>query len=111
MTIDVKYQPGDVVKYISRTETEMTHKCYCCAGAGYIIGADAEKYDCPVCEGTKIVPVGKITTEEQRQGTICAIHVHYDSNSTNAKVQIYYDLLRESKVVYQKDIIKRIPSE
>lgn len=113
MIIEVKYNIGDSIRYIERKDHITWKPCLCCDKNGYIVGADGEKYDCPVCEGRGRVEGEIKTEEEEKTGTIKTIHVHFDSEmaSFHGKPDIYYTTPQSIHHIDQEDIIERIFTE
>ena len=114
MIIDVKYDIGDVVKYIERRKDKVFGPCSCCDGDGYITGSDEVKYVCPKCRGEKQDFLGEKVSEEEKVGTLSSIHVRYDSNFDEDslvskfgrnKLLIYYHVLRSDYCIKQEDIV------
>lgn len=109
MIIDVKYDIGDVVKYIERRKDKVFGPCSCCDGDGYITGNDDVKYVCPKCKGGKQDFLGEKVSEEEKVGTLSSIHVRYDSNFDESfgrnKLLIYYHVPRSDYCIKQEDIV------
>lgn len=113
MIIDIKYKPGDNIKYIERQLHEVYGSCPCCNQTGEIIGADGKKYECPNCEGSGKVYEKTIESEEEKTGTIKAFTVNYDSRMEcyHGKPWIYYTTPHSSYHIMQEDIIEKVYSE
>lgn len=114
MNINVKYDIGDVIKYMMKIRHEVFDKCPCCYGDGYVIGQDGRQYECSECEGTGSVSTGKYLVEAQeKEGTISSIHVHFDSNysSFDGKPKIYYNVPQTIYKIMQEDVIEKIVSQ
>lgn len=113
MIIDVKYNPGDNIRYIERKQHEVYGPCPCCDQTGKITGADGEKYECPNCEGSGEVYEGMIESEEEKTGTIKTFAVSYNNEMEcyHRKPWIYYTTPQSSYHIMQDDIIEKIYSE
>lgn len=112
MKIDVKYAVGDKIRYWRIDRKERYATCGCCGGLGWIEGKDKYNYPCPECDefGKILAGVEEIKVEDE--GTISAVHVHYDSNIMTKKgygvVNIYYSLPQKAEHIQQEDIIGKI---
>ena len=107
MTIDVKYNIGDSIRYIEKISHPVWDLCSCCKGEKYIIGADGEQYECPKCEGNGKIRKENSNVEDEKTGTIKSIHIHYDSDmdSYHGKPNIYYTIPQSVYHIQQEDIL------
>lgn len=110
MTIDVKYNIGDNIRYIEKISHLVWGRCPCCEGEKYIIGADGEQYECPKCEGNGKIREENLNVEDEKTGTIKSIHIHYDSDidSYHGKPDIYYIVPQSVYHIQQEDILGKI---
>ena len=111
MTIDVKYNVGDNIRYIKENFYPVWEPCPCCDGKKYIIGADERKYQCPNCEGHgKVMMEDDMRTEEEKTGTIDSVHVTYDSNmdSYHGKPNIFYTIPQSVYHIPQENVLGKI---
>lgn len=107
MTIDVKYNVGDNIRYIEKIFHPVWDRCSCCKGEKYIIGADEKQYECPKCKGNGKVCEGGLNVEDKKTGTIKSIHIRYDSN-IDGKPNIYYTIPQSVYHIQQEDILEKI---
>ena len=110
MTIDVKYNIGDSIRYIEKISHLVWDLCSCCKGEKYIIGADGEQYECPKCEGNGKIRKENLNVEDEKTGTIKSIHIHYDSDisSYHGKPDIYYTIPQSFYHIQQADVLGKI---
>lgn len=110
MTIDVKYNIGDNIRYIKKISHPIWELCSCCNGKKYIIGADGEQYECPNCDGDGKIHEGDLNIEDEKTGIIKSIHIHYDSDmeSYHRKPNIYYTIPQSVHHINQEDILEKI---
>ena len=110
MTIDVKYNIGDSIRYIEKISYPVWDLCSCCKGEKYIIGADGEQYECPKCAGNGKVHEGDLNIEDEKTGTIKSIHIHYDSDMDfyHGKPDIYYIVPQSAYHIQQEDVLRKI---
>lgn len=114
--IYIKYDVGDNIRFIYSKQEDIFITCPCCNGLGNIIGYNGDEYECPECEGRKKIKTGHVRIiEEEREGTIASVHVHYDSNlyagRGKGSVNIYYQIPQSNHHIYQDNIIEKIVSE
>ncbi len=110
MTIDVKYNIGDNIRYIEKISHPVWGRCPCCDGEKYIVGVDGEHYECPKCGGNGKVHEGDLNVETEKTGTIKSVHIHYDSDMDfyHGKSNIYYSIPQGSYHIRQEDVLEKI---
>lgn len=109
MTINIKYNIGDNIRYIYKEWTPKYIKCSCCNGKGRIIGFDLKQYDCPNCGSRGEIKDGCSLKKEIKEGTISCIFAQYDSRLFD-RTTIWYGTPHDPKI-FENDIIEKVVSE
>ena len=108
MYIEVKYKPGEYVKFNQVLHGTHMKKCPFCDGEKEIIGADDSTEECPRCDGTGYTKE-KITETMSVQGPVLKIEIEFKKDEEIPKIK--YTVGRwglKSFEVYQEEIIEKV---
>lgn len=110
LNIEVKYNKGDIIRYIHK-ETKYEHvPCGFCDGAGRLKGCDGTVHECPVCEGYGWNEGKAYQEVNEWQDEIDGIQVHYDSDNypyKNAGPSVRYRT-KQGHYVDQNDVREKL---